>query len=111
MGPVNPGPERSNASNVPAYQGMLHGCQRSILLVAASKGTKTHVHCRGHAVMVVGAAPTMHFFQQAAERHSSNSSAGSLKYLEVDLTPPSPGSSHRKHVRPGQVTHSRFAGI
>lgn len=89
---------------------MVHGCQEGILQGAATESTEGDVHCRGHEVMVVGAAPSMHFFKQAAERHSSNSSAEALKYLEVDLTPPSPGSSHHKPVRPAQVTHSRFAG-
>jgi hypothetical protein len=66
---------------------------------------------RGHEVLVVGASAHMQFFKQAAARHSSNSSAEALRYLEVDLAAAAkqaiPG---RKQVKPGQVTQSRFAG-
>ena len=66
---------------------------------------------RGHEVLVVGASAHMQFFKQAAARHSSNTSAEALRYIEIDLDAAAQGRKHvGKQVKPGQVTHSRFAG-
>lgn len=68
------------------------------------------VLCRGHKVLVVGASAHMQFFKQAATRHSSNTCAEALQYLEVNLAAVSKQHKPRKKVKPGQVTQSRFMG-
>jgi hypothetical protein len=53
----------------------------------------------------------MQFFKQAAARHSSNTTAESLRYLEIDLAAAAQGRKHvGKQVKPGQVTQQRFTG-
>jgi len=68
---------------------------------------------RGHQVLVVAADAHLRFFKDAAARHSSNTTAEALDYLAVNLTAPAkPGTSpQHKHVKPGQVTQARFAGV
>jgi hypothetical protein len=67
---------------------------------------------RGHDVLVVGASAHMQFFKQAAARHSSNTTAESLRYREIDLAAAAQGRKHvGKQVMPGQVTQQRFAGV
>lgn len=76
---------------------------------------QSHVSClcfRGHDVLVVGASAHMQFFKQAAARHSSNTTAEALRYLEIDLAAAAQGRKHvGRQVKPGQVTQQRFTGV